>query len=34
MWIARQLCEAFAVSHHDGWTRVRYVLPHPAASPA
>jgi anti-sigma regulatory factor (Ser/Thr protein kinase) len=34
LWIARQLCEAFTVSHHDGWTRVRYMLLHPAASPA
>lgn len=31
MWIARQLSEAFAVSRDDGWTRVRYMLLHPAA---
>ncbi|MEV4510221.1 anti-sigma factor RsbA family regulatory protein [Dactylosporangium sp. NPDC049525] len=29
MWIARQLCEALAVSRDDGWTRVRYMLLHP-----
>jgi anti-sigma regulatory factor (Ser/Thr protein kinase) len=29
MWIARRLSEALAVSHDDGWTRVRYTLPHP-----
>ncbi|MET7426515.1 anti-sigma factor RsbA family regulatory protein [Dactylosporangium sp. NPDC005555] len=29
MWIAQQLSDAFAVSHQDGWTRVRYTLAHP-----
>ncbi|GAA1534503.1 anti-sigma factor RsbA family regulatory protein [Dactylosporangium maewongense] len=29
MWIAQQLSEAFAVTHHDGWTRVRFMLSHP-----
>jgi anti-sigma regulatory factor (Ser/Thr protein kinase) len=26
MWIAQQLSDALAVSHDDGWTRVRYCL--------
>ncbi|GAB3831179.1 anti-sigma factor RsbA family regulatory protein [Dactylosporangium cerinum] len=29
LWIARQLSEALAVSHDDGWTRVRYALLRP-----